>query len=155
MSHCIEWRHDGRRIVLPVVILAPEPSTDLAGVDGTALLDTGPTTISLWAIEMGDEIRVVARRWPGRTWARIGSKLLGNSLARVCALLLPACAPALLAGCTASTYSGISLHPGAADPELQTLAYRAQAGDKHAHFCRISLVQISSLGGIEYGLQST
>ena len=44
MSHCIEWRHDGRRILLPVIILAPEPFTHLAGHEGQALLDTGSTT---------------------------------------------------------------------------------------------------------------
>jgi hypothetical protein len=47
MSHCIEWRHDGRRILLPVIILAPTPSTDLAGFEGTALVDTGSTTSGL------------------------------------------------------------------------------------------------------------
>ena len=44
MSHRIEWRHDGRRIVLPVLILKPSPSNDLSGFNGTALLDTGSTT---------------------------------------------------------------------------------------------------------------
>jgi hypothetical protein len=44
MSHFIEWRHDGRRLILPVIILAPEPSTDLTGVDALALVDTGSTT---------------------------------------------------------------------------------------------------------------
>jgi hypothetical protein len=44
MLHCIEWRHSGRRIVLPVSILAPQPSTDLGGFNGLALLDTGSTT---------------------------------------------------------------------------------------------------------------
>jgi hypothetical protein len=47
MSHRIEWRHDGRRILLPVVILAPTPSTDLTGFEGTALVDTGSTTSGL------------------------------------------------------------------------------------------------------------
>src|SRR3954470_6120411 len=44
MSHCIEWRHHGRRILLPVIILPPTPSTDLTGYQGPALLDTGSTT---------------------------------------------------------------------------------------------------------------
>lgn len=44
MSHRIEWQHDGRRILLPVIILPPEPSTDLTGNEGRALLDTGSTT---------------------------------------------------------------------------------------------------------------
>jgi hypothetical protein len=47
MSHRIEWRCDGRRILLPVIILAPTPSTDLGGFEGTALLDTGSTTSGL------------------------------------------------------------------------------------------------------------
>jgi predicted aspartyl protease len=44
MSHCVEWQHDGRRIVLPVIILQPAPSTDLTGYSAQALLDTGSTT---------------------------------------------------------------------------------------------------------------
>ena len=44
MSLHIDWQHDGRRIVLPVLILPPEPSTDLSGYEGRALLDTGSTT---------------------------------------------------------------------------------------------------------------
>jgi hypothetical protein len=44
MSHTIEWRHDGRRIVLPVIILPPDPATDLNGIEAVALLDTGSTT---------------------------------------------------------------------------------------------------------------
>lgn len=27
----IEWRHDGRRLLVPVLILAPTPSTDPSG----------------------------------------------------------------------------------------------------------------------------
>ena len=49
MSHRIEWRNDGRRILLPVVILAPTPSTDLTGFEGLALLDTGSTTSGVTA----------------------------------------------------------------------------------------------------------
>lgn len=44
MSHSIEWRHDGRRILLPAVILPPAPFANLAGFEATALLDTGSTT---------------------------------------------------------------------------------------------------------------
>jgi hypothetical protein len=47
MSHRIDWRHDGRRILLPVTILAPTPSTELTGFDGNALVDTGSTTSGL------------------------------------------------------------------------------------------------------------
>ena len=44
MSHVINWRHDGRRIVLPILILRPDPSTDLPGFEAQALVDTGSTT---------------------------------------------------------------------------------------------------------------
>lgn len=44
MSHSIRWRHDGRRIVLPILILRPDPSTDLSGFTAQALVDTGSTT---------------------------------------------------------------------------------------------------------------
>jgi hypothetical protein len=47
MSHCIEWRHDGRRVVVPIVILPPEPTTDLSGCEAAALLDTGSTTSAI------------------------------------------------------------------------------------------------------------
>jgi hypothetical protein len=36
----IEWRHDGRRIVVPIEILRPHP-TDLTSISVMALLDTG------------------------------------------------------------------------------------------------------------------
>ena len=45
------------------------------------------------------------------------------------ALLL---ASAALTGCSTSSYAGIPLRPGAADPELQELAMRARSGDKQA-----------------------
>jgi TPR repeat protein len=48
-------------------------------------------------------------------------------------LLTGAClALTALAGCTSNSYMGISLAPGAADASLQSLAARAQAGDKQA-----------------------
>jgi predicted aspartyl protease len=47
MSHCIEWQHDRRRILLPVLILAPAPSTDLTGIEAIALVDTGSTTTGI------------------------------------------------------------------------------------------------------------
>jgi hypothetical protein len=47
MSQCIEWRHDGRRLVVPVVILPPEPTSILTGVEAAALLDTGSTTSAI------------------------------------------------------------------------------------------------------------
>lgn len=47
MSRCIEWRHDRRRIIVPVLILRPTPATDLDGFRAQALLDTGSTTTGL------------------------------------------------------------------------------------------------------------
>jgi hypothetical protein len=41
MSQSIEWQRERRRILLPVLILAPFPVTDLSGVEATALIDTG------------------------------------------------------------------------------------------------------------------
>ncbi len=43
MSVHIEWQHDGRRIVLPVLVLRPTPSTDLTSYPAQALVDTGAT----------------------------------------------------------------------------------------------------------------
>ena len=40
----LNWRHDGRRIVVPVSVLPPAPANDLRGISGSALLDTGSTT---------------------------------------------------------------------------------------------------------------
>jgi len=37
-----------------------------------------------------------------------------------------------MSACASSSFAGIPLAGGAADPELQSLARRAQAGDKHA-----------------------
>lgn len=41
MSHRIDWRREQRRILLPIVVLAPYPVTDLTGIDAMALVDTG------------------------------------------------------------------------------------------------------------------
>ncbi len=51
----------------------------------------------------------------------------------VSAVLLVLSAHIALSACAApSSYAGIPLSPGAADEDLQQLARRAQAGDKHA-----------------------
>ncbi len=42
------------------------------------------------------------------------------------------CAPLLAGGCASHAYAGVPFAPGASDPELQTLARRAQSGDKRA-----------------------
>jgi TPR repeat protein len=55
-----------------------------------------------------------------------------RALRGLAAALLALAAPLTLAACAPTTYAGISLKPGAADPELESLASRAQAGDKHA-----------------------
>jgi len=44
MSIRIDWRHDRRRIILPVLVLRPTPSTDFTPYEARALLDTGATT---------------------------------------------------------------------------------------------------------------
>ena len=61
-------------------------------------------------------------------WGGPSRKLRGGlaaALALAALAALPACA-------SPSSYAGISLKPGAADPEIQALALRAQAGDKQA-----------------------
>lgn len=49
MPQSIEWRHDGRRLIVPVRILSPYPITDLSGVDARALIDTGSTVSGIAA----------------------------------------------------------------------------------------------------------
>jgi hypothetical protein len=49
MSQSIEWRHDRRRIILPVVLIKAKPSLDRAGSEGCAQLDTGATTCGITA----------------------------------------------------------------------------------------------------------
>ena len=55
MSQCIEWTRERRRILLPVLVLAPFPITDLAGVEATALIDTG-SSISGIAAAIADSL---------------------------------------------------------------------------------------------------
>lgn len=47
MSHSIEWRHDRRKIVLPVTILSDRTPIDFDGQAALALVDTGSTTSGL------------------------------------------------------------------------------------------------------------
>ena len=47
MSPRIEFEHDGSRLVVPVLILAPSPSTSFEGFQGNALLDTGATATGI------------------------------------------------------------------------------------------------------------
>jgi hypothetical protein len=37
----IEWKREQRRILLPVLVLAPFPVTHLTAIEGRALIDTG------------------------------------------------------------------------------------------------------------------
>ncbi len=50
----IDWRRDKRRILLPVLILAPFPITHLTGVDAVALIDTGSSISGLSSKLAGD-----------------------------------------------------------------------------------------------------
>lgn len=65
----------------------------------------------------------------GSHQVRTGGSALGKSQAGLClaaaALVIPACAGP-------RSFAGIPLAPGAADPELQSLASRAKMGDKEA-----------------------
>ena len=51
----IDWRRDKRRILLPVLILAPFPVTRLTGVDAVALIDTG-SSISGLSSKLADDL---------------------------------------------------------------------------------------------------
>lgn len=51
----IEWRRERRRILLPVLILAPFPVTELTGVDALALIDTG-SSISGVSAKLAEEL---------------------------------------------------------------------------------------------------
>jgi predicted aspartyl protease len=44
MSRTIEWRHDGTRLIVPVIVYPPLTGTTFEGVEGRALIDTGSTT---------------------------------------------------------------------------------------------------------------
>lgn len=49
MSRTIEWRHDGSRLVVPVIVYPPLTGTTFEGVEGKALIDTGATTTGVTA----------------------------------------------------------------------------------------------------------
>ena len=51
----IEWTRERRRVLLPVVVLAPYPLTELVGVEAKALLDTG-SSISGVATRVGESL---------------------------------------------------------------------------------------------------
>lgn len=54
----IEWRREPRRILLPCLILAPFPETDLTGVEARALIDTG-SSVSGVASSLAEHIGLV------------------------------------------------------------------------------------------------
>lgn len=53
----IEWRREKRRILLPVLILAPYPATDLSGAEATVLIDTG-SSVSGVASKLADTLKL-------------------------------------------------------------------------------------------------
>ena len=53
----IEWTRERRRILLPVLILAPFPVTDLTGVEATALVDTG-SSVSGVALRVAETLEL-------------------------------------------------------------------------------------------------
>jgi Aspartyl protease len=44
MPRTIEWRHDGKKLVVPVLVYPPLTGTTFEGITGKALIDTGSTT---------------------------------------------------------------------------------------------------------------
>jgi hypothetical protein len=40
----LRWRHDSRRVLLPVLVLSPAAAPELTSLPASALLDTGSTT---------------------------------------------------------------------------------------------------------------
>lgn len=54
----IEWKREKRRVLLPVLVLAPYPVTDLTGIQATALVDTG-SSISGVATRLADSLGLV------------------------------------------------------------------------------------------------
>ncbi|WP_129791748.1 SEL1-like repeat protein [Sphingosinicella sp. CPCC 101087] len=61
-----------------------------------------------------------------------GASAWHSKVSAATAALLLLCIPLFLGACAASSYAGILLNAGTVDPELQDLALRAHAGDKHA-----------------------
>lgn len=53
----IDWRRDKRRILLPVLILAPFPITHLTGVDALALIDTG-SSVSGLSLQLAEDLKL-------------------------------------------------------------------------------------------------
>jgi len=58
MSQRIDWQREHRRILLPIIVLAPYPVTNLTGVEATALIDTG-SSISGVAFTIAEALNLV------------------------------------------------------------------------------------------------
>lgn len=102
---------------------------------------TSPNKALIPVARQGSAMLYFQFEWGMALSALCGAEIWGGSVAGtfyqrmtrgIAAALLTCAAPLALMACVPTTYAGISLRPGAVDPELQTLARRAQAGDKHA-----------------------
>lgn len=51
----IEWKREPRRILLPVLVLAPYPVTELTGLQASALIDTG-SSVSGVAVRLAQSL---------------------------------------------------------------------------------------------------
>ena len=51
----IEWKREPRRILLPVLVLAPFPVTNLSGIEARALVDTG-SSVSGVAVRLAEQL---------------------------------------------------------------------------------------------------
>jgi hypothetical protein len=54
----IEWRREPRRILLPILVLAPFPVTDLGGIDAMALIDTG-SSVSGISVDLAEKLGLI------------------------------------------------------------------------------------------------
>lgn len=53
----IEWTRERRRILIPALVLAPYPATDLKGAEAIALLDTG-SSVSGVALRVAETLKL-------------------------------------------------------------------------------------------------
>jgi hypothetical protein len=51
----IEWKREKRRILLPILVLAPFPVTELTGLQASALIDTG-SSVSGVAVRLAERL---------------------------------------------------------------------------------------------------
>jgi Aspartyl protease len=63
MPRTIEWRHDGKKLVVPVLVYPPLTGTTFEGITGKALIDTGSTTTGVTgAIAKQHGLRSIGKR---------------------------------------------------------------------------------------------